>query len=126
MARIRTEGDFLLVTTPILQGVEIEEYIGPVIARNVRAVNVIRDIFTSFRDFFGGRSASYQEVMDEMMGEVLVEARRKAESMGANAVIGLDLDFDSVGAKSKSLLMAVARGTAVRVGGQAPPPPPPE
>jgi uncharacterized protein YbjQ (UPF0145 family) len=50
-----------------------------------------------------------------MMDEVLAEVRRKAEALGANAIIGLDLDFDSVGAKRKSLLMAVARGTAVRV-----------
>jgi len=106
---------FLMVTTPILDGVEIQEYLGPVVVRNVRAVNVIRDFFTSFRDIFGGRSGSYQEVMDDMYREILEETRHRAEQMGATAIVGLRVDFDSIGAKRKSLLMATAQGTAVRI-----------
>ena len=106
---------FLMVTTPLLDGVEIQEYLGPVVVRNVRAVNVIRDFFTSFRDIFGGRSGSYQEVIDDMYLELMKELREKAEGMGASAVVGLRVDFENIGAKNKSLLMATAQGTAVKV-----------
>lgn len=106
---------FLMVTTPLLDGVEIEEYLGPVVVRNVRAINIVRDFFTSIRDVFGGRSASYQEVINTMYREVLEEMRERAEAMGANAVIGLRIDFESVGAKNRSLIMAAGQGTAVKV-----------
>jgi uncharacterized protein YbjQ (UPF0145 family) len=106
---------FLMVTAPILDGVEIVEYCGPVVVRNIRAVNVIRDFMTSFRDVFGGRSGSYQEVIDDMYRECLVELRSQAEALGANAVIALRFDFESIGAKNKSLLMAIVQGTAVKV-----------
>jgi uncharacterized protein YbjQ (UPF0145 family) len=105
-----------ILTTPIVEGMVISEYKGLVTARNVRAVNVIRDIFTSFRDFFGGRSASYQEVMGDMEHEVVAEIRAEAARLGANAVIGFTLDFDNVGSKNKSLLMAHGKGTAVVLG----------
>jgi len=105
--------DIPVLTTPILDGVRIVEYKGLVTARNVRAVNIIRDFFTTFRDFFGGRSESYQEVMAEMELEVLGEIRSEADRMGANAVIGFALDFENVGSKNKSLLLAHGKGTAV-------------
>ena len=106
---------FLMVTTPLIDGVEIKEYLGPVVVRNIRAVNIIRDLFTSFRDIFGGRSGAYQEVIDDMFREVLAEVREQALQLGATAVVGLRFDFDSVGAKRKSLVMAIAQGTAVKV-----------
>ena len=106
---------FIMVTAPVLDGVEIKEYLGPVVVRNVRAINIIRDLFTSFRDIFGGRSGSYQQVIDNMYRELLVEMREQAERMGATAVIGLRVDFESVGAKRKSLILATAQGTAVKV-----------
>ena len=105
----------LILTTPIVEGCHITEYVGLVTAKNVRAVNVIRDFLTSFRDVFGGRSGSYQEVMDEIQQEVIAEISREAEDMGANAIIGFSLDFDNVGSKGKSLIMAFAKGTAVVV-----------
>ena len=107
--------NFLMVTTPVLEGVEIQEYLGPVVVRNVRAVNMFRDFLTSFRDIFGGRSGSYQEVIDDMYREIFKEVAEQAKAMGATAVLGLRIDFDSVGSKNKSLLMAVAQGTAVRI-----------
>jgi len=106
---------FLMVTTPLLDGVRIREYVGPVVVRNVRAVNIIRDLFTRFRDIFGGRSASYQEVIDDMYREIMLEVRQRAEAMGANAVVGLRMDFESIGSKGTSLVMATAQGTAVRI-----------
>ena len=105
--------DVQIFTTPILDGIKIKEYKGIVIVRNVRAVNIIRDFFTSFRDIFGGRSESYQEVMKSMQDDVIAEAREEARRLGANAIIGFALDYDNVGSKNKSLLMASAKGTAV-------------
>ncbi len=105
--------DVRIFTTPILDGIKIKEYKGFVIARNVRAVNIIRDFFTSFRDIFGGRSESYQEVMRLMQEDVIAEARAETMRLGANAIVGFNLDYDNVGSKGKSLLMASAKGTAV-------------
>ena len=102
-----------ILTTPMLEGVTVTEYKGLVTARNVRAVNVVRDFLTAFRDFFGGRSVSYQEVMSDMEREVLAEIQADAARLGANAVIGFTLDFDNIGSKNKSLLMAHGKGTAV-------------
>ncbi len=105
--------DIQIFTTPILDGIKIRQYKGIVIVRNVRAVNVIRDFFTSFRDIFGGRSESYQEVMKLMQDDVIAEAKGEAMRLGANAIVGFALDYDNVGSKNKSLVMASARGTAV-------------
>jgi len=102
-----------ILTVPIIEGQTIVEYKGLVTARNVRGVNVVRDFLTAFRDFFGGRSGSYQEVMADMEQEVLQEITASARQMGANAVIGFSLDFDNIGSKNKSLLMAHGKGTAV-------------
>ncbi len=107
--------DIQIFTTPILDGIKIKEYKGIVIVRNVRAVNIIRDFFTSFRDIFGGRSESYQEVMKSMQDDVIAEAKEEAMKLGANAIVGFALDYDNVGSKNKSLLMASAKGMAVVV-----------
>ena len=107
--------DVQIFTTPILDGIKIKQYKGIVIARNVRAVNIIRDFFTSFRDIFGGRSASYQEVMRAMQDDVISEVKEEARKLGANAIVGFSLDYDNIGSKNKSLLMASAKGTAVVV-----------
>jgi uncharacterized protein YbjQ (UPF0145 family) len=105
--------DIKIFTTPILDGIRIKEYKDIVIERNVRAVNIIRDFFTSFRDIFGGRSGSYQDVMKSMQDEVIAEAKEEARRLGANAIVGFSLDYDNVGSKSKSLVMVCAKGTAV-------------
>jgi uncharacterized protein YbjQ (UPF0145 family) len=107
--------DVLLTTTPVIQGREIQQYYGLVTVRNVRAMNIIRDILTSIRDIFGGRSGAYQEVMDDVERELLEELKAKAAQMGANAIIGLQIDYENVGAKNNSLIMAFAKGTAVRI-----------
>ena len=105
--------DVRIFTTPILDGIKIREYKGVVISRNVRAVNIVRDFFTHFRDIFGGRSASYQDVMKAMQDDVIAEAKEEASRLGANAIVGFSLDYDNIGSKNKSLLMASAKGTAV-------------
>ncbi len=74
---------------------------------------MVRDFLTSFRDIFGGRSGSYHEVMKSMQDDVIAEAKDDARKLGGNAIIGFSLDYDNVGSKNKSLLMASAKGTAV-------------
>lgn len=107
--------DVRIFTTPILDGIRITEYKGIVISRNVRAVNIVRDFFTSFRDIFGGRSESYQDVMRTMQNDVIDELKEEAARLGANAIVGFCLDYDNIGSKNKSLLMASAKGTAVLI-----------
>ena len=104
--------DVQIFTTPILDGIKIRQYKGIVIVRNVRAVNVVRDFFTSFRDIFGGRSQSYQEVMRMMQDDVIAEARNEAARLGANAIVGFSLDYDNIGSKNKSLLQRMRRTTS--------------
>jgi len=107
--------DVWIITAPLLQGLSIKQYRGLTIARSVRAVNIVRDFFTSFRDLFGGRSRSYEEVVDEMQYEIIEELKQQARQLGANAIIGFRLDFDNIGSKGKSLLMGIGVGTAVVV-----------
>ncbi|MDA3843342.1 MAG: YbjQ family protein [Candidatus Kapabacteria bacterium] len=104
-----------IFTTPILDGYEITEYHGLVTARSVRAMNVFRDIMTQFRDLFGGRSESYENIMDELQLDALHELEIRTRDKGANAVVGLLIDFDNIGSKGNSLLMAFAKGTAVTI-----------
>ena len=68
-----------------------------------------------FRDMFGGRSASYQEVLDEMYRELFIEFKEAGLARGANAIIGARFDFDSISAKSTSMMLGTAQGTAVRI-----------
>ncbi|THB67133.1 MAG: YbjQ family protein [Gammaproteobacteria bacterium] len=103
----------LITTTDVLQNKEILEYKGVITSSDVRAVNVVRNFFTSFRDIFGGRSGSYQDVMKDIEKELLRELSKKAENMGCNAIIGLTIDFDNVGSKNKSLIMGYAKATGV-------------
>ncbi|MDA0322817.1 MAG: YbjQ family protein [Verrucomicrobia bacterium] len=105
--------DIPILTSPVIEGLTIMEYKGLVTARNVRGINVVRDLLTAFRDVFGGRSGSYEEVMADMEREVLSEIQAEACRLGANAVVAFSLDFDNIGSKGKSLIMAYGRGTAV-------------
>ncbi len=111
------EHSMIVTTAPILQGYELS-YIGYVSVRNVRAINIFRDFFTSFRDVIGGRSLSYETLMKNMEKEVLLELQEKAKEMHANGVIAVDVDFDNISSKGKSLIMCYAHGTAVYIKSQ--------
>lgn len=102
----------LLTTTPTVEGHPIREYRGIVTAETIIGANAIRDFMANMRDFFGGRSKSYEDVLIEGKNTALRELSERAEQMGANAVVGIDLDYETVG-QSGSMLMVVASGTAV-------------
>lgn len=89
-------------------------YYGIVSGETIIGANVLRDFMASLRDFFGGRSGSYEEVLREAKQTALQEMSNEAERMGANAVVGIDLDYETVGS-SGSMLMVTCSGTAVRI-----------
>lgn len=104
----------LMTTTPSVEGKQIVRYLGVVTGETIIGANVFRDFLAGVRDFFGGRSASYEAVLREAKDTALEEMARQAEALGANAVVGIDLDYETVGG-SGSMLMVTCNGTAVRV-----------
>ena len=104
----------LMTTTPSVKGKRIVRYLGVVTGETIIGANVFRDFLAGVRDFFGGRSASYEAVLREAKDTALEEMARQAEALGANAVVGIDLDYETVGG-SGSMLMVTCSGTAVRV-----------
>ena len=103
----------LQTTTNTLEGKEIVEYCGIVSGETIIGANVFRDFFAGIRDIVGGRAGSYEEVLREAKEIALREMSEQAAKLGANAVIGIDLDYETVGANG-SMLMVTASGTAVR------------
>jgi len=97
----------LVTTTPIIEGKRIIRYYGIVSGETIIGANVFRDFLAGIRDFVGGRSGAYEEVLRQAMEE-------QAARLGANAVIGVDLDYETVGG-SGSMLMVTATGTAVTI-----------
>ncbi|MBO5380619.1 MAG: heavy metal-binding domain-containing protein [Bacteroides sp.] len=104
----------LVTTTSTLQGKQITRYLGIVSGETIIGANVFRDFFAGIRDIVGGRSGSYEEVLRQAKDTALKEMQQQAMAMGANAVIGVDLDYETVGSNG-SMLMVTASGTAVVV-----------
>ena len=95
-----------------MEGMKITAYHGIVSGETIIGANVIRDFFASVRDFIGGRSGAYEEVLREAKDTALREMEANAAQLGANAVIGIDLDYETVGSNG-SMLMVTCSGTAV-------------
>ena len=104
----------LLTTTPTIEGKPIQQYIGIVTSEAIIGANIFKDLFAGIRDIVGGRSGTYERVIEEARANALRELENTASYIGANAVIGIDLDFETIGANG-SMLMVVATGTAVKV-----------
>ena len=102
----------ILTTTPQIEGHPIREYKGLVTGETIIGANVIKDIKASIKDFFGGRSGSYERVLIEAKETSLKEMTARAQSMGANAIVGIDIDYETVGERG-SMLMVATSGTAV-------------
>ncbi|NJK84737.1 MAG: heavy metal-binding domain-containing protein [Bacteroidales bacterium] len=102
----------LLTTTHTIEGKKISKYLGLVSGEAIIGANLFRDIFAGIRDIVGGRSASYEEVLREAKNNAVAEMEDYARRLGANAVIGIDLDYETVG-QGGSMLMVTASGTAV-------------
>lgn len=104
----------LTSTTAVLQDKTIEKYLGVISSEVILGANVFRDFSAGIRDFFGGRSGSYEEVFDKAKTEALREIIQKAEQLGANGVIGIAYNFSNLGANGSMLMVAIS-GTAVRI-----------
>ena len=104
----------ILTTTPSIEGKPIREYRGIVTGVAILGANLFRDIMASVRDIVGGRSAAYEKELGEARRVAFGELQAEAERMGANAVVGIDLDYEVVG-QNGSMLMVAVSGTAVVV-----------
>ena len=102
----------ILSTTPQIEGHTIREYKGVVTGEIIIGANFVRDIFASIHDVIGGRADSYEEVLREAKDTALNEMVRRAQAMGANAIVGIDIDYETIGANG-SMLMVATSGTAV-------------
>ena len=89
----------LLTTTPTIEGQPIREYKGIVTGETIIGANFMKDLFAGIRDIIGGRSGSYEKVLREAKDTALAEMEQRAASMGANAVVGIDIDYETVGQK---------------------------
>jgi uncharacterized protein YbjQ (UPF0145 family) len=101
----------IVSTTNILEGMPVKEYKGLVTGEAILGANIFRDVFASIRDIVGGRSAAYEKELAKAREIAFAELKDRAEALGANAVIGVDIDYETVG--QGSMLMVSVSGTAV-------------
>ena len=106
--------NFIITTTSTVQlkDAEITEYLGVVSGETVIGANIFRDFFAGIRDIVGGRSGSYEQVLKEAKDTALLEMKDQAIRIGANGIVGVDLDYETIG---QSMLMVTASGTAVKI-----------
>ncbi len=102
----------IVTTTPSIEGHQITAYHGIVVGEAIMGANVVRDIFASITDIVGGRSGAYETKLQDARETALDELEQRAAAKGANAVVGVDLDYEVVG---DTMLMVSASGTAVTV-----------
>jgi len=99
-------------TTSVIEGRPVTRYIGVVTGEAIIGANVFRDMFASVRDIVGGRSATYERALAEARDVALSEMQKRGEALGANGIIGIDLDYEVLG-QSNGMLMVTCSGTAV-------------
>ena len=104
----------IITTTPSVEGKRIVNYFGIVFGEVITGVNVIKDFAAGLSNFFGGRSATYEEELMNARHQALAEMEQRAYQLGANAVVGVDIDYEVLGS-DKGMLMVTASGTAVFV-----------
>ena len=104
----------ILSTTPTIEGRPATKYHGVVTGEAILGANIFRDLFAGIRDIVGGRSAAYEAELRKAKDLALQEMQQQAAALGANAVIGVDLDYETIG-NGGSMLMVSASGTAVSI-----------
>jgi uncharacterized protein YbjQ (UPF0145 family) len=105
----------ILTTTPTIEGRTIVEYRGVVFGEVISGVNFLRDFAASIRNVLGGRSGSYEEELIKARSQAMNEMADRAVRLGANAVVGIDIDYEVLG-ENGGMLMVTASGTAVKLG----------
>jgi uncharacterized protein YbjQ (UPF0145 family) len=111
-ANIRKDRLMILSTTPTIEGHQILEYKGIVTGETIIGANFMKDLFAGIRDIIGGRSNSYEKVLRKAKDTAMAEMEERATAIGANAIVGIDIDYETVG-QSGSMLMVAVSGTAV-------------
>ncbi|MDR5654500.1 heavy metal-binding domain-containing protein [Ruixingdingia sedimenti] len=102
----------IVTTTPSVEGYSVAEYFGIVTGEAILGANIVRDLFAGITDILGGRSGAYEKELAKARETALREMEERAAGRGANAVIGVDLDYEVI----NNMLMVSASGTAVRIG----------
>jgi uncharacterized protein YbjQ (UPF0145 family) len=102
----------IITTTTAIEGHRITSYYGIVTGQTIMGANIFKDLFASIRDIVGGRAGAYEKVLRDARDEALKELEAEARARGANAIIGVDLDYGAVGS-GESMMMVSASGTAV-------------
>ncbi len=106
--------NIILTTTPTIEGKQITKYYGIISGEVITGINFVKDFFASIHNVLGGRSRSYEGELIEAREKALSELCQRAEKIGANAVIGIDIDYEVLGSNN-AMLMIIATGTAVTV-----------
>jgi uncharacterized protein YbjQ (UPF0145 family) len=109
---IQQSGQMLVVTTPTIEGREISRYLGLVSGEAILGANVFKDFFAGIRNIVGGRAAAYEKELQKAKDIALGEMAEQAAMLGANTVVGVDLDYETLGPQG-GMLMVSASGTAV-------------
>jgi len=102
----------LISTTPTIEGRPIQAYKGVVTGETIIGANFLKDFLAGIRGIIGGRSGSYEKVLCEAKDTSLAEMEQRAAALGANAIVGVDIDYETIG-QSGSMLMVAVSGTAV-------------
>ena len=101
-------------TTPNIEGKEITDYLGIIAGETILGANIVRDFLAGITDIIGGRSGAYEDKLVEARETAITEMQQQAQQLGANAVVGVDIDYEVLGA-GNGMLMVTASGTAVRI-----------
>ncbi|MDP2301527.1 MAG: heavy metal-binding domain-containing protein [Ignavibacteria bacterium] len=103
----------LIVTTNNIEGKRVVKYIGMVSGEAILGANIFKDFFAGIRDIVGGRSAAYEKELRKAKDIAVDEMAMQGQSLGANAILAVDLDYETIGGSTGSMLMVTANGTAV-------------
>ena len=106
----------IVTTTDGVEGRRIAAYLGLVTGEAIMGTNVFRDMFAGIRDIVGGRSGGYEKEIKKAKRLAVEEMIEEAEALGADGVVGIDIDYEVIGGDKKIMLMAIANGTAVKLG----------
>ncbi|WOX05677.1 heavy metal-binding domain-containing protein [Microbulbifer pacificus] len=101
-------------TTPSIEGRQIDQYLGIVVGEAILGANIFKDLFGSITDIIGGRSGAYEREMGRARKIAFAEIEAQARALGANAIVGIDLDYEVVGEKGGMMMVSVS-GTAVKI-----------
>ena len=106
----------IITTTGSIEGKRIVTYLGIITGESIMGTNIFTDLFASVRDIIGGRSAAYEEEMTKARDMALAELQQRGQRLGADAIVGVNLDTEAIGGDRRTLLMVTATGTAVKLG----------